>query len=424
MHLAASHLRRHRGTRGAPGSLVDPNRATIGSRRPSPLLTFFQAISLQWNREERSSSVQTSGITTSLQALIRRSTASFHPAVEAAGSQSPPTPSGAPNFEVPNEESSLSGFRCTNEASTDFPAFSIRGGAYLGVGSTQNYDHLTAARSDYAFLMDASPTVARDHRGLLALVGASRNAADFLSMLGSVPLNAECEKKPVAELLDHIRNAPTIPGFRGKTEERLRGMVSPRDFDAVKAVLADGHHFFVKTWASHRAAGMPQQWLEDPERFQHLQEMQRNGRISVSAGNLTGKQTLPAIARALERWNRTHPVPLRVHVIYLSNAEQWIDSGTSATGPCLWWPGKRPAYAKFTRNIRALPLHPDGVILRTADRSHFKHNFETIPPKQVPGSYLAWSYMTLPMQRFEVAATQLGRMAKYKKLNRMVERNG
>lgn len=312
----------------------------------------------------------------------------------------PAGPSNKRVFEIPDEDVKISGFRHTNEISANFTSFSIRGGAYLGVGSTQNYDHITTLRADFAFLTDADPRVASDHRGLLALVGQSRNAVHFLSMLAGVPLKPKAEELPVKEAVKLICVLGSNRAFQKQTEEALKQKLPASVFSNVQKVMRDGRNFFLPCW-QHQIAKGNHRWLVEPARFQHLQFLQRSGRISVNLANLVGETTLPAIAEQIARWNKSHDTPLEFSAIYLSNAEQWINNGQSK--------GKS-GYAGLVRNLLALPLHPEGVILRTG-------SFEKTSPK---GGDL-WKYMTLPMERFVTAARQDTAKASYTAINRRVK---
>lgn len=280
-------------------------------------------------------------------------------------------PIPARHFEIAAEATNGSGYRVTNERSTAFPRFSIRGGAYLGVGSAQNYDHLTAARSDLVFLMDFDPNVAADHRGILALVGCARDARHFLSMLCETPLTALDRASPLHLLLRRLSRCKTDVAFSKSVLQDLQGRLSPQEMKDVRRVMEQRKEL-IAAWASkYQSQG---QWLTDAGRFNHLRFLQNAGRIIVRSGDLTGAQTLRSVGDALSQWNERHSPAIRINVAYLSNAETWVDS----------------KYERLLHNFSRLPLNPDGVILRTGDGS-------VIGVKTKSDS---WCYQTLPMHEF------------------------
>ncbi len=278
----------------------------------------------------------------------------------------------------------ITGYRTTNEVTIAFPSFSLRGKAYIGVGSTQNYDHMTTAQSELGFLMDADPHVADDHRGFLALVSVASDPAEFLSKLFGTRLAPEQQQLPLPQLLAWFGSHSADKAYVEETKAALQQQLEPAEYEAAVKVMDAARGTFLGSWTTQSKEGQ-HLWLADPDRYSHLRWMQRAGRIVVRNGSLSGTDTLASIKSSLDNWNRTHYPPMTVNAIYTSNAEQWVNSGSN---------GQKAAYPQFVANITALPLHPEGVILRTGDAS-------TGGVKYKSGS---WVYDTMPMAQFVEAA--------------------
>lgn len=285
-------------------------------------------------------------------------------------------------FAIRYEPMDRTGHRVTNEYSSAFPQFSVRGGAYLGVGSQQNYDHLTAARSEAVFLIDLDRRVIADHRGVLTLVGQSRDPIHFLHMLFGVrPSEKTLTMSPTEFLQSVVANkrvkSRTVQfqpdrAYQDEVCEALKPRLSASELKDVRRIMQEAPTVF-EPWTYRYAGGIQGQWLTEPERFNHLKYLQNSGRIVIKQGSLTGATMMADLSKALARWNQGHSPPLQLNAIYLSNAEGWIGAG----------------YPKMLSNLHQLPLNPEGVILRTGTN---------IPgPKGPQGS---WVYQTMSMSDF------------------------
>lgn len=302
-----------------------------------------------------------------------------------------PEPGGAPFpaqlfTVVPVEAGDLRGYRVTNEVSANFTQPTLRGGAYLGIGASQNYDHITTVRAELAFLVDIDARVAQDHRGMLSLVGIARDPAHFLSMLAATPLTPQEARLPLPDLIRLLRQRPSDPRHAAATLEALTAAgVSPPDLQAAQKVMADARTEFLPKWGRQIADRSQHQWLSEPDRFAHLQFLERGGRIVVRQASIAGDDTIPSIARQVSIYNEAHAPPITFNTVYLSNAEYWIAKGISKDSR---------GYRGLVENMAALPLHPEGVILRTSEFAGFGN-------RNRKGD---WDYMTLPMARYTVAA--------------------
>jgi hypothetical protein len=265
--------------------------------------------------------------------------------------------------DIPNDAPlGIAGWRITNEDSTQFALPPLRGHAYLGVGSTQNYDHLTAMRADRVYLVDVDSSVSADHRSLLALVGAARSPQEFVSMLAGVPLTEAERDLPLPELVGTLRRRPRDREYMAATAARVPPEVRPD----VARLLLIGQDYFLGHWQKQMAAGQ-HGWLTDASRFTHLQTLQNSGRITVCNGDMTGQQTMQAIGRQLQASQE------RLGAIYLSNAEEWLGKLS----------GKEAGVAGWAANVQHLPDASDAVVLRTVnhkdDRGNTNWVFQTVP---------------------------------------------
>ena len=195
-----------------------------------------------------------------------------------------------------------------------------RGGAYLGVGTDQNYLLAGWARSELLLLVDFDGSIADLHRAYGAAFRAAETPAAFLvlwSDAGVAALNAQI----VADIPDPAEQARTLKAVRV-----ARSLVSRR-LRATARRMQD--------------RGIPT-FLDDPAQYNHLRRLWQDRRVFPIRGDLTGDNAMTDAAAAL----RTADIPLRV--LYLSNAEQYFDYVPT-----------------FRRNVLALPFDERSLVLRT-----------------------------------------------------------
>lgn len=193
-----------------------------------------------------------------------------------------------------------------------------RGGALLGVATDQNYLLAGWARSELLVLMDFDAGVVDLHRAYGVIFEDSATAQELLSRW-----SAEREQEVLDRLAERLGDDATGP------QEAYR---------SARALVAER---LARVDAQYRERALPT-FLSDPEQYQHVRTLWRNGRVVAVRGDLTADLTMADIAEAL----RAAQIPLSV--LYLSNAEQYFRYGKA-----------------FRRNITALPMAEDGVVLRT-----------------------------------------------------------
>lgn len=194
------------------------------------------------------------------------------------------------------------------------------GGAYLGVGSDQNYLLAAWARSSLLVLMDFDGAIGDLHGVYKVAFAAAETPAAFLTLWG---------KTKEEELRGLVEAAYTDP------EERKRVT------RALKIARALVYSRLSRTRRDYEKRGVPT-FLTDQADYDHVRKLWADGRVFAMRGDLTGDQTLVDIAAALEK------AEVRLGVLYFSNAEQYFDYGPS-----------------FRRNMLRLPVQDDAVVVRT-----------------------------------------------------------
>jgi hypothetical protein len=224
-----------------------------------------------------------------------------------------------------------------------------KGGAYVGVGSDQNFTMMAVQRAEYAFLMDI------DYR-----VVDLQRMHEILILAHDTP----------AALVDawHEKNAATsratIEAALGDLDEKgrtriLRGFATAREtvYRHLQRVIA------------RQRDGKPTTWLSDPENYAHVRAMYQTGRVRYMTGNLAGNLSLQTVAAACKALGEN------VQVLYMSNAEEYFKY-----------------IPDFVASIQALPTDPSSVVLRTIYSKKWVHAD-------------LWAYQVQPIDDFK---TRLG----------------
>jgi len=202
-----------------------------------------------------------------------------------------------------------------------------KGGTLLGVATDQNYMLAGWARSELLVLMDFDAAVVDLHRVYGVLFRRASSPSEFLAMW-SAERAAEVERWLRADL----------PADR--LDDALAAHASARELVEARLRAVD---------RQYRARGLAT-FLSDDAQFRHVQTLWRNGRVVAVRGDLTAEHTMADLGAALTA------ADLPIGVLYLSNAEQYFRYGAS-----------------FRRNVRGLPMAPDGVVLRTHGWIQFRY---------------------------------------------------
>lgn len=200
------------------------------------------------------------------------------------------------------------------------------GGAYLGVGTDQNYMLAGWAKSDLIVVVDFDIYIIDLHRVYQLFFEEAETFEDFL-----LRWSPEREEEGLAlideryadrEDYDRIRKAYTVA--RQLVWARLRNVRKAYD-----------------------KRGIPT-FVSDQDQYEHIRTLARNGRIFAVRGDFTANETMVAVGKAMADSG------FAFNVIYLSNVEQYIDYGP-----------------EFRRNLGRLPVGDKGVVVRTLGWSAF-----------------------------------------------------
>jgi len=195
-----------------------------------------------------------------------------------------------------------------------------RGGAYVGVGSDQNYTMAAIAGSELLILIDYDPRIRWVHRIYDVLIRASETPDDLVSR------------------------------FAQENEERSRALIETAvQGDPDAAAITKHFTKSRKLWHPYleRVRGTKGKlpvtsWLSVPEYYKHVRGLFNAGRVISKNGDMTAERTVRAAGDAA----RALKIPVRI--IYFSNAEQFF-----------------PYSDSFQANMRALPTDERSVVVRT-----------------------------------------------------------
>lgn len=217
----------------------------------------------------------------------------------------------------------------TNESRHDLfrPHLLNKGGGYIGVASSQNYNMIAWAKSDFAWLIDFDDGIQDIHLIHRAFLLKSPTSDSFLTKW-STPSLASSVKLLEKTYRDHRNRRRIIKIFRRFQRRMYSHMVS-----RYKGKLGKKYP----------------NWLNRKSSYQYIRKMYQQDRIRVLFGNLLGKTTLREIGKAA----RKAKIPVRV--VYLSNAEEWFSYRST-----------------FRNNIRGLPFDKKSVIIRTMWEKNFQ----------------------------------------------------
>lgn len=235
----------------------------------------------------------------------------------------------------------------SNEVRHDvfFPYVAGKGGAYVGVGSDQNYTIAAAAGSELMFLLDIDQSVVDLHRCYEPLIEASPDPETLFRRWSA---------EGAAESLKLIEDAyADLPEAERKRIVRL--------YKAARETVYIHLDHVIK----RKRDGAPTGWLSNPELYAHVRRLFQADRVRMMAGDLTGPSALQSVGAAA----RALGVPVRV--VYFSNAEEYFDYT-----------------AQFVANVEVLPADPDAVVLRTIYSKKWVHADQL------------WAYQVQPLSDF------------------------
>ncbi len=236
----------------------------------------------------------------------------------------------------------------SNEVRHDvwFPYTRGVGGAYLGVGSDQNYTVAAAARSELMILTDIDRTVVDLHRIYEVLIEASETPEILHDRF------ARAQEAANAALLE--------TAFAELPELERRRLV--RRYRNARETV----HVHLGHVIKRKRGDTPTSWLSDRAMYDHIRALFQADRVRMMGGDLTGPSSLQTAAAAATALG----LPFRV--IYLSNAEEYFDYTT-----------------QFRANFAAFPIDDKSVLLRTIYNKAWEHADQL------------WAYQVQPLADFK-----------------------
>ena len=285
----------------------------------------------------------------------------------------------------------ISNERSYLHAISDLRAAGVRGGVYIGVGPGQNFSYIAEIVPEIAYIIDIRRDNVLQHLIYKALLEASTNRLEYLSLLVGRPAPDDVEtwnEAPIDSILAYVAaRAPTresTSAARRVIEQAIPAFglaLEPGDLESISRF----HDEFIGAgldlrFQSHGRApqfyyptlaelllevdreGNRASYVSTEERFQRVRALQLDDRIIPVVGDLAGETAMRALARDIESRG------LEVSALYTSNVEFYLFGSRT--------------FPRFIENLRALPLSGGSVIIKS-----FFRGFQGTHPLQVPGYY-------------------------------------
>lgn len=221
----------------------------------------------------------------------------------------------------------------SNETRHDlfFPYVAGKGGAYVGVGSDQNYTLAAVAGAELMLLFDIDARAVDVHLIYEVLVQRAETPQALRVHFeeGNRDATMAVLDEALASKPDDVRRR-VVRTFKVGRETLLRHI------DRIIDRTVDGE---------------PASWMSKPELYAHVRDLFRKGRVRIMAGNLTGTRTMQSVAAAAKAFGTP------VQVLYLSNAEEYF----------------KYTHGGFAAGVKALPHTADSVVLRTIYSKEWEH---------------------------------------------------
>ncbi len=200
------------------------------------------------------------------------------------------------------------------------PHIANLGGGYVGVGSDQAYLYVGWQRPEFAWLIDYDQLVVDLHSVYRAFFLEADSIDGFLKLWQAGSSNLALDR------IEHTYASDKRLKIYREAYSRNRGNVAYR-----LALLRKSHQ-------KNKVAS----WLTDPAAYAYIRNLYQTERIRPMLANLLADKGISGIAAAADK------LGVKVHVVYLSNAEEY-------------WPYGQ----QFRANLKSLPFDDKSKILRT-----------------------------------------------------------
>lgn len=245
------------------------------------------------------------------------------------------------------------------------------GGVYLGVGPEQNFTYIAETRPKLAFIVDIRRQNLVLHLLYRALFEGARTRAEMVATLIGRPYDEAGDPgagASIDQVLAHAEKKPAdeaaFAAMHAKVRDKVESFFHLNAAD--KKSLESTHRAFFKgglelrfelkeqngrkyptlreLLAAKDQAGKATGFLASEDAFRFVQDLEKSGRVIPLVGDFAGDRALPGLAAYLAKEK------LVVSAFYTSNVEQYL------LEPALW--------AKWTRNVAALPLDDKSLFVR------------------------------------------------------------
>ncbi|MCZ6807322.1 MAG: hypothetical protein O7F08_10240 [Deltaproteobacteria bacterium] len=268
----------------------------------------------------------------------------------------------------------------------------VSGGAYLGVGPSQNFSYMAQIRPSIAFLVDIRRDNLLQHFLFKALFQLADSRVHYLAMLFGRPIprdTAGWAARGIEDLVAYIDGTPpdeeSVAAYSSAVAVRVTSFGLPIS-DSDLATIRRFHNTFIRAGPGLRfnsfnrapqpyyptlrqllletdLTGKKANYLAAEEHFLYLKSMQQRDLIVPVVGDLAGDRAVRAIGDYLEQ------IDERVSAFYTSNVEFYLMGDGS--------------FDRFADNVATLPRTERSVIIR----SYFGGRFRYRHPEAVPGYY-------------------------------------
>ena len=251
---------------------------------------------------------------------------------------------------------------------------SLAGGVYIGVGPDQNFSYIARVRPAVAYIIDIRRDNLLLHLLFKAIFAASRNRAEYVSLLTGRPAPDRVETwrdagiERIVAYIDETK--PSAAAAAGEDVERLHATirrfgvpVSAKDFQTIDRF----HAAFVDEGLSLRfhSTGRPsreyyptyrdllletdrrgrkQCCLASEDDFAFVKALEARDGVVPVVGNLSGPHAVAAIGQVMTERGQ------RLSAFYVSNVENYLF--------------RDGAYARYLENLKRLPHSDRSLIIR------------------------------------------------------------
>jgi hypothetical protein len=204
------------------------------------------------------------------------------------------------------------------------------GGGYVGVGSDQSYDFITAARSSWAWVFDYDPNVVRLHQVNVPLLKAAATRQEFVALWE--------------------------PAARDRAHDLIEAAYPPEDaaklvafYNGYRPRLQAHYAKLLRPMAEDTTFG----WLATDPNYAHLRTLAEQGRLIPTPLDMLATKGMRSVGEKARQMGVT------IRVYYTSNA------------PTAWGGEATPDYKK---NVLALPFDDESVVIATTNSGGFKQS--------------------------------------------------